>query len=49
MLKVHNFWKEFWKNERDYYGDIKAIVLYLTFAAWEVLFVVGIYWWMDKL
>ena len=49
MIKVRNFWKEFWKNERDYYGDLKASALYLSFAGCEVLFVVGIYWWTDKL
>ena len=49
MIKVRNFWKEFWKNERDYYGDLKACALYLSFSCCEVLFVVGIYWWTDKL
>ena len=49
MVKIRNFWKEFWKDERGYYGDLKATVLYLTFTGCEVLFVVGVYWWADKI
>jgi hypothetical protein len=49
MIKIRDFWKQFWIDERDYYGDIKASAIYLTFSGFEVLFVVGAYWWMDKL
>lgn len=49
MNKNRDFWKDFRKNERDYYGDFMACALYLSFTGCEMLFVVGVYWWVDKL
>ncbi len=41
--------REFWHDERDYYGDLKATLIYLAYAALQVLFVVSVYAWMGKL
>jgi|ETNvirnome_6_100_1030635.scaffolds.fasta_scaffold02118_4 hypothetical protein len=49
MIKIRDFWKKFWDVESYYYGVLKGIALYLAFTACKVFFVVGIYWWTDKL
>jgi|TARA_Y100000310_G_scaffold316339_1_gene367948 hypothetical protein len=49
MNKFCDIWEEFWIDETDYYGDLKACVLYLTCCVCQVILVVGVYYWMDKL
>ena len=49
MSRFHHIWREFWIDETDYYGDWKACAIYLTFCASQVVLVVGLYAWMDKL
>ena len=49
MNKVREFWKEFWNDGYDYYGDIKACLVYLTFCISQIVLVIVVYEWMDKL
>tara|TARA_R110002020_G_scaffold242703_1_gene456054 strand:+ start:637 stop:786 length:150 start_codon:yes stop_codon:yes gene_type:complete len=49
MINVREFWKEFWNDGRDYYGDIKATIIFLTFCGIMTVGVIGVYWWLDKL
>jgi|6_EtaG_2_1085325.scaffolds.fasta_scaffold382558_2 hypothetical protein len=45
MDSLIKFLKEFWIDENNYYGDLKATIIYLLFSALQILFVVGIYAW----
>jgi len=49
MSKFRHIWKEFWIDETDYYGDLKACALYLTFCASQAILVFAVYEWLDKL
>ena len=49
MSKLRYIWNEFWIDETDYYGDLKACALYLSFSGMQVVLVLTVYYWMDKL
>jgi len=49
MSKFRDIWNEFWIDETDYYGDLKACILYLSFTGLQVVFVLTVCHWMDKL
>jgi len=49
MSRFHHIWKEFWIDETDYYGDLKASVLYLTFCMSQAILVIAVYNWLDKI
>jgi len=49
MERLLEFCKEVWIDETDYYGDIKACVLYLSFCVLQVVIVVATYNILGKL
>lgn len=48
MIKFREFWKEFWDDERDCYGDWKATLILLLISGTQIGLVLGIYWWTNK-